>query len=78
MTSPYLSNFQVIAGRGKGKSTMIRHLLKTSDHTDIQDKDLPNIGSNETTREPTSYKLRNEVKKHTVYLWDMPGLDGKI
>ena len=45
-------NFQVIGGRGKGKSTMIRHLLELENKADDGNKDLPEAGSSDTTREP--------------------------
>ena len=62
-------NFQVIGARGKGKSTMIRHLLKTRNPDEYQN--LPESGSSETTKKPTPYKI-----KKGIYIWDMPGLGG--
>jgi len=72
-------NFQVIAGRGKGKSTMVRQLLEMNNSADSGNKNLPEVGSSETTIKPTPYKFKNGVKNEsqTVYLWDMPGLGGK-
>ena len=72
-------NFQVIAGRGKGKSTMVRQLLEMNNSADSGNKNLPEVGSNETTMKPTPYKFKNGVKNEspTVFLWDMPGLGGK-
>ena len=51
-------NFQVIGGIGKGKSTMIRHLLETENETDDGNKNLPETGSYDTIREPTPYNFR--------------------
>ena len=64
-------NFQVIGSRGKGKSTMVRHILELNNKADSPNSNLPKTGSSETTRKPTPYKLTNEI-----YLWDMPGLGG--
>ena len=71
-------NFQVIAGRGKGKSTMVRQLLEMNNCADSGNENLPEVGSSETTKEPTPYKLKKGVNdlSPTVYLWDMPGLGG--
>ena len=75
---PNSINFQVIAGRGKGKSTMVRQLLEMNNNADSGNVNLPETGSSETTLEPTSYKLKNGVENLSppVYLWDMPGLGG--
>ena len=55
MISDFL-NFQVIGGRGKGKSTMIRNLLKTQNLDEYHD--LPESGSSETTKKPSPYKIK--------------------
>ena len=72
-------NFQVIAGRGKGKSTMVRQLLEMNNYADRGIGNLPEVGSSETTKRATPYKFKNGVKNQspTVYLWDMPGLGGQ-
>ena len=82
-------NFQVIAGRGKGKSTMIRRILELNNMTESM---LPETGSSETTKSPTAYKFKSGIKTAPIfwgvylhfleknidaYLWDMPGLGGK-
>ena len=77
LNAKFAANFQVIAGRGKGKSTMVRHLIEMSPFDDIRNQNLPEVGQNETTRSPTPYKLRNEDNLNTIFLWDMPGLGGK-
>ena len=61
----------MIAGRGKGKSTLVRHLLLTRNPKNKQE--LPKSGSSETTTEPKPYQL-----EEGVHLWDMPGLGGKL
>ena len=66
-------NIQVIGSRGKGKSTMVRHLLELQNRADSANASLPKTGSTETTREPTAYEYTKGV-----YLWDMPGLGGKV
>ena len=66
-------NFQVIGSRGKGKSTMVRHLLELENRADSANASLPKTGSSETTREPTAYEYTKGV-----HLWDMPGLGGKV
>ena len=72
MTSTNKSlNFQVIGSRGKGKSTMVRHILELNNKADSPNSNLPKTGSSETTLKPTPYKLTNHI-----YLWDMPGLGG--
>ena len=78
-SAPGSINFQVIAGRGKGKSTMVRQLLEMNNCADSGNQNLPETGSSETTKNPTPYKFKNGIKNQspTVYLWDMPGLGGK-
>ena len=78
-SNPDSVNFQVIAGRGKGKSTMIRQLLEMNNYADSGIGNLPEVGSSETTKRATPYKFKNGVKNQspTVYLWDMPGLGGQ-
>lgn len=63
-------NFQVIGARGKGKSTVVRHILELNKVAESSGV-LPETGSSETTLKPTKYKLTNQI-----YLWDMPGLGG--
>ena len=91
-------NFQVIAGRGKGKSTMVREILllnnmAESSNAETKYERLPETGSSETTKWPTPYKFKSEMKTVylnffslnffqynryiDVYVWDMPGLGGK-
>ena len=84
-------NFQVIAGRGKGKSTMVREILllynrAESSNTETKYERLPETGSSETTKSPTPYILKSGIKTVylyflenyiDVYVWDMPGLGGK-
>lgn len=84
-------NFQVIAGRGKGKSTMVREILllynrAESSNTEAKYERLPETGSSETTKSPTPYILKSGIKTVylyflenyiDVYVWDMPGLGGK-
>ena len=62
-------NDKVIAGRGKGKSTMISHIL---DKLEIDSADRPVTGSTETTIIQCPYKIKDEM-----FIWDMPGLGGK-
>ena len=66
-------NIQVIGSRGKGKSTMVRHLLEIQNRADSANASLPKSGSSETTLEATAYEYTKGV-----YLWDMPGLGGKV
>ena len=61
-------SFKVIGGRGKGKSTMIKQLLNEL-NSELPDR--PETGSSETTKIPSSYKI-----KEKLFLWDMPGLGG--
>ena len=84
-SSPNSINFQVIAGRGKGKSTMVREILSRMGEYDSKYKGLPESGSSETTKIPTPYKFKTIKtvyfffwnRNNDVYLWDMPGLGGK-
>ena len=79
-------NFQVIAGRGKGKSTMVREILLLNNMTDPDStyESLPESGSSETTKIQTPYKIKTMEKVYCyffktyihVFLWDMPGLGG--
>ena len=58
----------MIAGRGKGKSTMVRHIL---DKMNVKSPSRPSIGSTETTMIQCPYEIRKDF-----FLWDMPGLGG--
>ena len=58
----------MIAGRGKGKSTMIRHIL---DKMNALTANRPATGYSETTIVQCPYEL-----KRKFFLWDMPGLGG--
>ena len=59
---------KVIAGRGKGKSTMVKFIL---DELTAVNTDRPATGSSETTMIPSPYSI-----KEKMFLWDMPGLGG--
>ena len=58
----------MIAGRGKGKSTMVSHIL---DEMNVDSADRPATGSSETTMFQCPYKIKDQM-----FLWDMPGLGG--
>ena len=62
-------NVKVIGAVGKGKSTLIANILSKLDLK----IPAPEIGNQETTKEPTAYRV-----KQNMFLWDMPGLGGKL
>ena len=69
-------NFQVIAGRGKGKSTMVREILERynradSSNTEAKCEMLPETGSFETTKSPTPYKLKSGIKIVYPYFFEL-------
>ena len=49
---------------------MVSHIL---DGLKIKSNDRPETGSTETTMEQHPYKIKDDF-----FLWDMPGLGGKI
>ena len=68
-------NFQVIAGRGKGKSTMVREILLLNNlaelsKTEAKYERLPETGSSETTKCPTPYKFKS-VKTVSLYFFEI-------
>ena len=68
---------------------MVREILllyNLASNTEAKYERLPEIGSTETTKSPTPYKLKSGIKAVyltffekdiDLYLWDMPGLGGK-